>query len=244
MRPWTSQPVLPLLRAPAARAVSLGRGYVRLPDGYVLALVPPGKPRMPNGHWFPCQPPAPGTEISTARLGPPGQPWNPVPVPLFRLAPPMPGPFALASPGPASRPDAFFLPSPTLGAPPDPFLFAGRGPGLTPEGDDFLAGYAAGLVLWHGRRAEAIAIAEAAAPLTTALSATLLRHAARGELPEPAHVFLETGAPGPLLSFGSSSGRALLHGLALGCASHDAGAGRPVKRLDELLEGRDDSLPA
>lgn len=220
MGPWTSQPVLPLLRAPAVRAVSLGGGYVRLPDGYVLALVPPGKHRMPNGHRFLPRPPAPGAEFCTARLGPPGQPWNPVPVPAFRLV--------LSAPG----------------APPDPVLLAGRGPGLTPEGDDFLVGYAAGLVLWHGRRSEAAAVAEAAAPLTTALSATLLWHAARGELPEPAHVLLETGDPGPLLSFGSSSGRALLRGLAFGCASHDAGTGLPVKRLDELLEGRDESLPA
>src|SRR5437588_64061 len=100
---------------------------------------------------------------------------------------------------------------------PDPERLAGRGGGLTPAGDDLLAGYAAGLVLFHGDRRAAHAIALAAAPRTTALSATLLRHAARGELPEPAHALLEHGDPNPLRTFGHSSGRALLVGLALAC---------------------------
>src|SRR6185295_423560 len=98
---------------------------------------------------------------------------------------------------------------------PDPIIFAGRGPGLTPAGDDLLAGYAAGLALFADRETEAHAIAERAAARTTLLSATLLRHAARGELPEPAHALLEDGDPLPLLAFGHTSGKALLLGLAL-----------------------------
>jgi hypothetical protein len=120
--------------------------------------------------------------------------WEPVPRPLVRLIT-----------------DQTFVP--------DPLVLAGRGDGLTPAGDDLLAGYAAGLVLWHGRAAEAWAIAETAAPRTTGLAATLLRHAARGELPEPAHALLERGDPNPLLNFGRSSGQAMLLGLALGCQS-------------------------
>ena len=100
---------------------------------------------------------------------------------------------------------------------PDPIRLAGRGSGLTPAGDDILAGYAAGLTLFHGRRQEAEEIAAVAAPRTSSLSATLLRHAARGELPEPAHRLLEDGDPEPLRRFGHSSGRALLLGLALAC---------------------------
>ena len=58
----------------------------------------------------------------------------------------------------------------------------GRGPGLTPSGDDVLAGYllaagAFGLEIEQVRRAAA----ERAPQATSALSAQLLRHAARGE---------------------------------------------------------------
>ena len=98
---------------------------------------------------------------------------------------------------------------------PDPELLAGQGPGLTPGGDDLLVGYAAGLVLWHNRHADAQAIVGVAAPRTTLLSATLLRHAARAELPEAAHALLERGDPEPLRRFGRTSGRLLMLGLAL-----------------------------
>ena len=131
-------------------------------------------------------------EVGDTRLLP-GPLWEPVP--RVRVRPP-------ASRGPA----------------PDPLALAGRGEGLTPAGDDVLIGYAAGLVLFHGRRAEARGIAETAAPLTTALSVTLLRHAAEGELPEPAHALLELGDAEPLLRFGHSSGRAILAGLAVAAA--------------------------
>lgn len=120
--------------------------------------------------------------------------WDPLPVPRVSLD---------ASPGDA----------------PDVAALAGRGGGLTPSGDDLLCGYAAGLVLFGGRHAEAADIAHRAAPRTTRLSATLLRHAARGELPSPAHALLEDGDPEPLRRFGHSSGRALLVGLALAGAA-------------------------
>jgi hypothetical protein len=107
---------------------------------------------------------------------------------------------------------------------PDPYELAGRGDGLTPFGDDLLCGYAAGLVLWHDRREEAEALAAVAAPRTTGLSATLLRHAARGELPEPAHALLERGDLAPLRGFGRSSGTGLARGLALACGAERAGA--------------------
>ncbi len=58
----------------------------------------------------------------------------------------------------------------------------GRGPGLTPSGDDLLAGYLAGSAAF-GLDAAALrqAIAGLASGRTTALSAALLWHAARGE---------------------------------------------------------------
>lgn len=117
----------------------------------------------------------------------------------------------------------------------DPLALAGRGPGLTPAGDDLLAGYAAGLVLFHGRRDEARRLAAEAAPRTTGLSATLLWHAADGELSEPAHLLLERGESAPLLGWGHTSGRLLALGLAL--AFHDRRAQRirwPRRRGGEV----------
>lgn len=195
--------VLPILDGPEREGLALGHGYVDLGDE-VIVLTPLGAPRMPNGI---------ETEVALARgvrctIGGgrlvtrdtsvlEGPHWDPVPRPRVRLW--------------------------TKGATaPDPRALAGRGEGLTPAGDDVLAGYAAGLLLFHGRSREAQAIAEEAAPLTTALSATLLRHAARGALPEPAHALLEDGDARPLLSFGHTSGRALLFGLALGAAARAA----------------------
>jgi hypothetical protein len=176
----------------------LGLGYCDF-DGYVVAVTPSGVPRLPNG--LECD--LPLASGATAWIGEgrlesggrsvlPGPTWDPVPLPRYRLE--------LSSD---------FVP--------DPVLLAGRGGGLTPAGDDILAGYAAGLTLFQGRAAEARELAFVAAARTTSLSATLLQHAAEGELPEPAHALLERGDPEPLRRFGHSSGRCLLLGLALAC---------------------------
>jgi hypothetical protein len=110
----------------------------------------------------------------------------------------------------------------------------GRGPGLTPSGDDLLAGLVAGVVLLadavHGRAGRPLAdvaqrvgsrLAAAAPDATTAISAALLQHAAHGEVAEPAAQLLRTLAGhGPvddavagLLAVGSSSGRDLAAGI-------------------------------
>lgn len=194
-----SRALLALLRAErpvAGRA--LGAGYAEV-AGSVLALVAPGAPRMPNGIVCDLRP-APGQPVwigaGRVRAGGDavgeGPAWEPVPRVRVRL-------------GAQPRLEV------------DPLALAGRGDGLTPYGDDVLAGYAAGLVLWRGDRDRAATIAHAAASRTTLLSATLLRHAARGELPEPAHALLERGDPAPLWRFGHSSGRGIMLGLALAC---------------------------
>jgi hypothetical protein len=197
-----SAAVLSLLAGPEQEGVGLGLGYVDF-GGYVLALTRPGRPRMPNG--MECeldvQPgerccigrgrlAAHGTEVLPASV------WDPVPT-------------------------VRFLPRLELGERFEPNVerLAGRGDGLTPAGDDLLSGYVAGLTLFHGRIEQAVALAEAAALRTTHLSATLLRHAARGELPEPAHALLERGDAGPLHRFGHSSGRYLLLGLAVAASA-------------------------
>ena len=193
-----SAAVSPLFQGPVRRGIGLGSGHLAF-DGFVLSLTAPGRPRMPNGveadlvveRGQPCWL-GEGRLEAGGRAVLPGPEWDPVPAALVRLSV-----------------DRRFSP--------DPQRLAGRGGGLTPSGDDLLCGYAAGLVLWHGRSDEATAIAAAAAPRTTLLSGTLLRHAARGELPEPAHALLERGDPDPLRRFGRSSGRAILLGLALAC---------------------------
>ena len=196
----TSRALLPLFAGPDRAGTAAGRGYLEFGD-LVLALTPPGGPRMPNG----IETTASALVRSPVRIGlgrillgtievRPGAAWDPVPTVHHR---------------------------PTRGRrlSPDPDQLAGRGPGLTPAGDDILCGYVAGLFLFHDRREEAAEIARRAAARTTRLSATLLRHAAIGELPEPAHAFLATGDSRPLAAFGHSSGLCLRLGLTLAAAA-------------------------
>ena len=177
-----------LLAGPPQRALGLGAGHLLVGE-QVVSLTRPGAARMPNG-------------LECERLVARGETvwvgaevvlvetwWNPRPVPNVTLM--------------------------ATGERPSVAALAGRGGGLTPSGDDILCGFAAGLVLFGGRSAEALAIAGSAGPRTTRLSATLLNCAARGELPSPAHDLLERGDRAPLEAFGHSSGRALLVGLAL-----------------------------
>jgi len=109
----------------------------------------------------------------------------------------------------------------------------GSGPGLTPSGDDVLAGFLAGAAAFG---ADAAALREAIAALaparTTALSAALLWHAARGEcideLASVAAVLTSQRPGGPeragiavsrLLSVGHTSGSALALGLVTAAES-------------------------
>jgi len=212
-----SRSALALLHGPRQAGRHLGAGYVQFGD-YVLALTRPGGPRMPNG--IECDVRLPprdaGAWIGEGRLGAGiGEGRLQARIGEGRLE--IGGQVVLPGPLWEARPTPRVALAACPRFVPDPLRLAGAGEGLTPAGDDLLAGYAAGLVLWHGREEEARAIADAAAPRTTLLSATLLRHAARGELPEPAHTLLETGDAAPLRAFGHSSGRALMAGLALAC---------------------------
>lgn len=188
--------MLERLAGPVTHGTAMGQGYVDF-GSFVLAITRPGAPRMPNGIGAELRAER-GSSITIGggalridgRTVEPGPAWEPVP-------------------------SVRQIPRGGRHARPDPERLAGRGPGLTPAGDDILAGYVAGLTLFHGRNSEAAEIAERAARLTTALSATLLRHAAKGELPEPAHAWLERGDPQPLEAFGHSSGRCLKLGLEL-----------------------------
>jgi Protein of unknown function (DUF2877) len=176
-------------------------------DGFVALVTPPGTPWLPNA----------------IALGPgPTVVWDPV---LPALAP---GPLlarrgraVLAALSPAVNDGALAPPPDAVaalaGGDGDHCALLGRGAGLTPEGDDLLAG--------------ACAVAAAAgAPLalpsdlrerTTALSATLLELAAAGAAPRPLHAVLDVrderwpAALRELEGLGSSSGRAIALGAAL-----------------------------
>jgi len=114
----------------------------------------------------------------------------------------------------------------------------GLGPGLTPSGDDFLAGFITAGAIWrrHSKDSkglqEAASIAagmirEEAAGRTTSVSLAMLADAVNGEVPEPVKHFLrsviQTGDgreicfwSGEISRIGSSSGEDLLNGLASG----------------------------
>ena len=90
---------------------------------------------------------------------------------------------------------------------------AGLGPGLTPAGDDALAG-----ILLVAADGEA-AIAAAARARTNDIARAFLHWAARGQSIEPVHRLLAGGGPAALadlLRFGHSSGADLAFGLHLG----------------------------
>jgi hypothetical protein len=117
----------------------------------------------------------------------------------------------------------------------------GRGPGLTPQGDDLLAGVAAtvaaaGGVGGLGLEARAVWLA-ALVPAdvrvrTTALAATMLELAVAGAAPRPVHGLLDLAGDGwradlaRLEGLGASTGRAT----ALGVGAAAALLGRPASR--------------
>lgn len=150
---------------------------------YVVSLTEPGKPRMPNG--VECSvTAAPGGRVAIGRgrllVGEvevaAGPEWNPVPVR---------GPFDVMPAGPEPRASSMvtWVTSPEAG----------------PE---LIAGYVAGLVLLHGQRRRAERIAQVAIERADPLSATLLRHAARGEVPEPVQALIASANAHPLVASG------------------------------------------
>jgi len=205
---------LALMEGPRRVGVAMGSGHLRFQD-VVLTLTPVGAPRMPNGVECSVPPIEAGSRVSVGggRLEVagtrilPGPAWEPVPHSRFAVD---------------------TQPKRSL----DQILFrVGSGPGLTPLGDDVLAGYLAARFL-SGDPVEGAQVAEALSS-TTALSATLLQVAAEGALAEPAHRLLEDGALEPLLSWGATSGSGVLVGLGLG--GRDRPDGLPVSVRDVAL---------
>jgi hypothetical protein len=114
---------------------------------------------------------------------------------------------------------------------------AGLGPGLTPSGDDLLAGFAASWALVgeslavdaRARRTVTDALVAGAEPGASPLGLTWLGHAGRGELLEPMTGFVatllaaESRDPGTAarapLGVGSSSGTDWMVGFLLGASA-------------------------
>jgi hypothetical protein len=200
-----------LLAGPRRCGTAVGARYALVGDE-ILAVTPPGELRMPNGieadlSLSPGEPLVVGNgELRTATVAiMRGSLWDSRPHPRFRLS---------LSPRPQLRFDAL----------------AGRGPGLTPLGDDILVGFLAAAALGGADPDFLAPEAERAGRSTTALSRTLLRLSARGHLPEAAHRLLEQGDPNPLLAFGATSGKGIAVGLSLlDEASAGKGRGRTVE---------------
>ena len=105
-------------------------------------------------------------------------------------------------------------------------LLAGRGPGLTPAGDDALAGLLLVLALAGHERTELERAATAAR--THAIARAFLRWAARGQAVAPVHQLLAAMADGDgaaverhrsaVAALGQTSGADVLFGLGLGLA--------------------------
>lgn len=173
----------------------VGKGYAEAADGFVVAL---GAPQMPNGMTA-VAPAGAWVELRGAPV------WDPVPV--VRVRPPLPGdprvdPFAAA-----------LVARDAAGARAEAERLIGLGPGLTPEGDDLLAGALALSAVLHGELPGVLP--DDLRARTTKLSATLLELAARGAVMEPVHGLLTRdwrAALSRLRRVGHSTGRAYAAG--------------------------------
>lgn len=227
-----------LVRLPAGWQALLAASTRIDLDGFVVLVTPPGTPWLPNA----------------IALGPgPTVVWDPV---LARLEP---GP-ALAARGTAIlRALGVGRPAGVAGAlsgggatsPPRAAVAAllaalatgdlparrraalallGRGSGLTPEGDDLLAG----ACLAAAAAGDPVALPPGLRTLTTPLSATLLELAAAGAGPKPVHALLDLAdqrwraALRELEGLGASSGRAIALGVGAAAAVLGARAARSI----------------
>jgi len=216
-------------------------GQLELADGFVALVTAPGTPWLPNA----------------LTLGPgPTVVWDPAVAPIeARSALAARGTAILRALGIARPAGAAAALADTATRPPAAAVAAlvaalgsgdvaarrratlallGRGPGLTPEGDDLLAGAA----IVAAAAGDPLELGPALRTLTTPLSATLLELAAGGAAPLPVHGLLDLAredwreALRELERLGASSGRAIA--LGVGAAATVLGAQRPAARCATL----------
>ena len=205
--------------------------YVDL-DGFVVVVVGRGGPLLPNGVVLADRPEKGTLSLEGATV------WDPT----LRL-PADPARLGAGILQTLDQPSERGLtPLARAVAERDPSLAAaagaeliGRGPGLTPEGDDVVAGVAAVVASgpWPGALREAWLDALLGADLrrrTTALSATLLELAAAGMGPEPLQALVagRLGALARLLRIGHSTGRAYAAGAGVALSGLASTAARSL----------------
>ena len=204
-----------MIAAPAVgrRGRVVGRGhdvaYVDA-DGFIVVLST-GPPVLPNGAQV-RRLPSVGEEFAV----PAGEVWDPT----LRVVV-----AELEVLGPDDLVRAVESRDPSLAAVAGARLI-GRGGGLTPEGDDLVAGVAAVVASspWPLALREAwlgALVGDDLRSRTTALSATLLELAVRGMGPEPLQALLggDAGALARLEALGHSTGHAIARGAAVGLLS-------------------------
>jgi hypothetical protein len=188
------------------RVVGRGRetAYVDA-DGFIVVLSV-GPPVLPNGAQV-GRLPAVGDEF----VVPAGEVWDPT----LRIVT-----ADLVADGPDDLVQAVVSRDPSLAAAVGARLI-GRGGGLTPEGDDVVAGVAAVIASldWPGALREAwlgALVGDDLRSRTTALSATLLELAVAGMGPEPLQALFagDARALARLVALGHSTGRAYARGAA------------------------------
>lgn len=189
------------------RIVGRGRQAAYGDDDGFIAVLTLEPPQLPNGMQV-RRLPAVGDEVVAS-----GEPWDPT---LRVVA------ADLVADGPEDLVRAVESRDPLLAAAAGARLI-GRGGGLTPEGDDLVAGVAAVVASlpWPGALREAwlgALVGDDLRGRTTALSATLLELAVRGMGPEPLQAFVggDAAALSRLVALGHSTGRAIARGAAVG----------------------------
>ena len=201
-----------IVAAPAVgrrgRVVGRGREAAYVDDGGFIVVLSTGPPVLPNGAQVRRLP-----SVGETFVVPPGEVWDPA----LRVVG-----ADLEVSGPDDLVRAVESRDPSLAGAVGARLI-GRGPGLTPEGDDLVAGVAAVVASlpWPGALREAWLGALVGGDLrrrTTALSATLLELAVRGMGPEPLQALVggDAGALARLEALGHSTGRAYAAGAAVG----------------------------
>ena len=193
--------------------VGRGREAAYGDDGGFVAVFTVGRPVLPNGGQV-RRLPAVGDEVV-----PTGQSWDPTLRIVSAADLDVSGPDDLVEAVETRDPDR----AAAVGA-----RLIGRGGGLTPEGDDLVAGAAAVVASldWPEASREAWLGALVGRDLrarTTALSATLLELAVLGMGPRPLQALLagdESALP-RLVALGHSTGRAYARGAAVGLLAVD-----------------------
>jgi hypothetical protein len=204
------------------RIVGRGREAAYGDDGGFVAVFSEEPPLLPNGGQV-RRLPSVGDEVVAV-----GEVWDPT---LRVVA------ADLVADGPDDLVEAVESRDPSLAAAVGARLI-GRGGGLTPEGDDLLAGAAAVVASapWPEALKEAwlgALVGEDLRRRTTALSATLLELAIRGMGPEPLQALLagDRSAYDRLVALGHSTGRAIARGAAVGLLGLDMRAQTTPERV-------------